>query len=285
MERIETAEALRERMGHWRRAGERIALVPTMGNLHAGHLTLVDCARERADRVVASVFVNPTQFGPGEDFAVYPRTPEADCAALAERGVDLAFLPTVAVMYPGGVPGAVRVEVGGPLTADLCGASRPGHFGGVATVVTKLFNLVQPDVAVFGQKDYQQLAVIRALVHELAMPIDIVGVPTRREADGLALSSRNQYLDPEQRARAPLIHAALSDSAAALRAGARDHAAIEADATARLAAAGFGVEYVRFVRPDDLQTPQGDESRLVLLVAARLGSTRLIDNIEVKISE
>ncbi len=285
MERIETAEALRERMGHWRRAGERIALVPTMGNLHAGHLTLVDCARERADRVVASVFVNPTQFGPGEDFAVYPRTPEADCAALAERGVDLAFLPTVAVMYPGGVPGAVRVEVGGPLTADLCGASRPGHFGGVATVVTKLFNLVQPDLAVFGQKDYQQLAVIRALVHELAMPIDIVGVPTRREADGLALSSRNQYLDPEQRARAPLIHAALSDSAAALRAGARDHAAIEADATARLAAAGFGVEYVRFVRPDDLQTPQGGESRLVLLVAARLGSTRLIDNIEVKISE
>lgn len=285
MERIETAEALRERMGHWRRAGERIALVPTMGNLHAGHLTLVDRARERADRVVASVFVNPTQFGPGEDFTVYPRTPEADCAALAERGVDLAFLPTVAVMYPGGVPGAVRVEVGGPLTADLCGASRPGHFGGVATVVTKLFNLVQPDVAVFGQKDYQQLAVIRALVHELAMPIDIVGVPTRREADGLALSSRNQYLDPEQRARAPQIHAVLSDSAAALRAGAPDHAAIEAGATARLAAAGFGVEYVRIVRPDDLQAPQGGESRLILLLAARLGSTRLIDNIEVKISE
>ena len=285
MERIETAEALRERIGHWRRAGERVALVPTMGNLHAGHLTLVDRAREQADRVVVSIFVNPTQFGPGEDFAVYPRTPEADCAALAERGVDVAFLPTVPVMYPTGVPGAVRVEIGGPLTAGLCGASRPGHFGGVATVVTKLFNLVQPDVAVFGEKDYQQLAVIRALVRELAMPIDIVGVATRREADGLALSSRNQYLDPEQRAQAPLIHAVLSDSAAALMAGARDHAAIEARATARLASAGFSVEYVRIVRPDDLQAPQGRESRLVLLAAARLGSTRLIDNIEVKISE
>ena len=284
MERIETAEALRERIGHWRRAGDRIALVPTMGNLHAGHLALVDRARERADRVVVSIFVNPTQFGPGEDFAVYPRTPEADCAALAERGVDVAFLPTVGVMYPGGVSGAVRVEVGGLLTAGLCGASRPGHFGGVATVVTKLFNLVQPDVAVFGKKDYQQLAVIRALVRELAMPIDIVGVPTQREADGLALSSRNQYLDPEQRARAPLIHAVLSDSAAALMSGA-GHAAIEADAAARLAAAGFSVEYVRIVRPDDLQAPQGRESCLVLLVAARLGSTRLIDNIEVKIPE
>ncbi|MFZ5531961.1 MAG: pantoate--beta-alanine ligase [Pseudomonadota bacterium] len=285
MERIETAEALRERIGLWRRAGNRIALVPTMGNLHAGHLTLVDRARELAGRVVVSIFVNPTQFGPGEDFAVYPRTPDADCAALIERGVDVAFLPTVPVMYPTGVPGAVRVEVGGPLTAGLCGASRPGHFDGVATVVTKLFNLVQPDVAVFGEKDYQQLAVIRALVRELAMPIDIVGVPTRREADGLALSSRNQYLDPEQRARAPLIHAILSDSAAALMAGVRDHAAIEARATARLAAGGFSVEYVHIVRPDDLQAPQGRESRLVLLVAARLGSTRLIDNIEVKISE
>ena len=285
MERIETAEGLRERIECWRRAGERIALVPTMGNLHAGHLALVDRARETADRVVVSVFVNPTQFGPGEDFAVYPRTPEADCAALAERGVDVAFLPTVAVMYPGGVPGAVRVEVGGPLTAGLCGASRPGHFGGVATVVTKLFNLVQPDVAVFGEKDYQQLAVIRALVRELVMPIDIVGVATQREADGLALSSRNQYLNPEQRARAPLIHAVLSDSAAALMSGAGHHAAIEADAVARLAAAGFSVEYVRIVRPDDLQAPMGGESCLVLLVAARLGSTRLIDNIEVKISE
>lgn len=282
---VKTVRELRAAVARARGEGKRIGLVPTMGNLHAGHLTLVESAREQADRVVVSIFVNPTQFGPGEDFAVYPRTPDADCAALIAHGVDVAFLPTVAVMYPGGVPGAVRVEVGGPLTAGLCGASRPGHFGGVATVVTKLFNLAQPDVAVFGEKDYQQLAVIRALVRELAMPIDIVGVATRREADGLALSSRNQYLDPEQRARAPLLHAVLSDSAAALAAGARDYTAIERGASARLVAAGFDVEYVRIVRADDLQAPQGRESRLVLLVAARLGSTRLIDNIEVKISE
>ena len=285
MERVETAEALRQRITHWRQAGQRIALVPTMGNLHAGHLTLVDRARGLAQRVVVSIFVNPTQFGPGEDFEVYPRTPEADCAALAERGADLVFLPPVAVMYPAGVPGAVRVEVSGPLTEGLCGASRPGHFSGVATVVTKLFNLVQPDVAIFGQKDYQQLAILRTMVRELAMPIRIVGVETQREADGLALSSRNQYLDPPQRALAPTIHAILSDTAEKLIAGERDYPALEARAGMRLTDAGFAVEYVRIVRADDLKAPEGGEKRLVVAVAAKVGSTRLIDNIEVNISE
>lgn len=285
MERVETAEDLRERVASWRRAGERIALVPTMGNLHAGHLALVDRARTLAERVVVSVFVNPTQFGAGEDFAIYPRTPEADCAALAAHGADLAFLPTEAVMYPAGLPGAVRVEVSGTLTEGLCGASRPGHFSGVATVVTKLFNLVQPDVAVFGKKDYQQLAVIRAMVRELGLPVRIEGMETWRDTDGLALSSRNQYLDPAQRARAGAIHAALTEGAAALAAGERDYAALEAQATARLVTAGFAVDYARIVRPEDLQAPTGQENRLVMLVAARLGSTRLIDNIEVKLSE
>lgn len=285
MERVETAEDLRERVAAWRRAGERVALVPTMGNLHAGHLALVDRGRTLAERVVVSVFVNPTQFGAGEDFAVYPRTPEADCAALAAQGADLAFLPTVAVMYPAGLPGAVRVEVSGALTEGLCGASRPGHFSGVATVVTKLFSLVQPDVALFGKKDYQQLAVIRAVVRELGLPVRIEGVETQRDSDGLALSSRNQYLDPLQRAQAGAIHAALTEGVAALAAGQRSYAALEAQATARLAAVGFAVDYVRIVRSEDLQSPTGRESRLVMLAAARLGSTRLIDNIEVKLSE
>jgi pantoate--beta-alanine ligase len=285
MERVETAEDLREWAASWRRAGERIALVPTMGNLHAGHLALVDRARTLAERVVVSVFVNPTQFGAGEDFATYPRTPEADCAALAAQGADLAFLPTEAVMYPAGLPGAVRVEVSGALVDGLCGASRPGHFSGVATVVTKLFNLVQPDIALFGKKDYQQLAVIRAVVRELGLPIRIEGMETQRDSDGLALSSRNQYLDEAQRACAPAMYAALLEGAAALAAGERDYAALEARAAARLVAAGFVLDYVRIVDPEGLQAPTGRENMLVMLAAARLGSTRLIDNIEVKLSK
>lgn len=259
-------------------AGERrTAFVPTMGNLHAGHVSLVHAARARADRVVASIFVNPTQFGPNEDFQRYPRTPGEDAAKLAEAGCDLLWAPDVATMYPLGVANAVQVRVPG-ITDVLEGAHRPGHFDGVATVVARLLLQVQPDVAVFGRKDYQQLAVIRHLVADLAFPVEIVAGDTVRAADDLALSSRNQYLDAKARALAPRIHAALLGMVDAVRADA-GVAQAEAGATAQLEAAGFTVDYMA-VRRRDLQPAGPDDRALVALAAARLGSTRLIDNIE-----
>ena len=269
--------ALRERVRGWKRDGLRIGFVPTMGNLHAGHFSLVRLARESCDRVVASVFVNPTQFGPNEDFARYPRTPEADAAGLVEAGCDLMWAPGVDTMYPGGADAAVQVRVPG-VTAVLEGAHRAGHFDGVATVVARLFNQVQPDVAVFGRKDYQQLAVIRYLVRDLAFPIEIVAAPTLREPDGLAMSSRNQYLTETERPVAAQIHRCLLAMRDAVRAG-EPHAAVEAEAAGRLEAAGFRVDYAA-VRTPELTEPDGRAGPRVALIAARLGATRLIDNLE-----
>lgn len=276
---VERIEDLRASVRAWRGQGDTIAFVPTMGNLHAGHHSLVDLARTQCDRVVASAFVNPTQFGPSEDFSRYPRTPEDDEAGLREHHCDLLFRPSVQEVYPFGTDACVRVQVPG-VTDELDGAARPGHFDGVATVVLRLFNMVQPDVAVFGAKDFQQLQVIRYLVRELSLPIAIVSAPTQREADGLARSSRNRYLDASARAAAPAIHRTLQAMRAAWARG-EALAAIEAEASAQLRALGFAPDYTAIRRARDLATPRPDErDGLVALIAARIGSTRLIDNLE-----
>ncbi|MGY4720697.1 pantoate--beta-alanine ligase [Naumannella huperziae] len=260
-----------------RAAGRRIGLVPTMGNLHAGHLSLVAAARERADAVLVSIFVNPTQFGDGGDFDRYPRTVDADLAALADRA-DAVWLPSVEAMYPFGPGAATTVHVPG-LTDVLEGAHRPGHFDGVASVVTRLFNQSRAEVAVFGEKDYQQLQVIRRMVADLSAPIEIVAAPTVREPDGLAMSSRNGFLDTEQRDRAGLIHRVLSAMADAARAG-TSLPAVEAEAMAALSSAGFEPDYA-VLRRADLSEPAGAGEAEVALVAARLGQTRLIDNLRI----
>lgn len=280
---VDQLDTLRSTLAGWRDAGQRIAFVPTMGNLHEGHHSLIRLARERADRVVASVFVNPTQFGPNEDFGRYPRTPQADAEGLSASGCDLLWLPSVDTMYPYGAANTVQIRVP-RVTDSLEGAHRPGHFDGVATVVARLFNQVRPDAAVFGRKDFQQLAVIRYLVEDLAFPIEIVAAQTRREADGLAMSSRNQYLSASERPQAADIHRVLQAMRAALQAG-QAREAVEAQALERLAQAGFLVDYAAIRRPD-LSLPEAaagegaaDGAR-VALIAARLGRTRLIDNLE-----
>lgn len=275
---VRTIAELRAHLSGWRDQGHRIALVPTMGNLHAGHFQLIELARQNADKVVASVFVNPTQFGPGEDFSRYPRTPEGDAQGLAQAGCDLLFLPSVETIYPLGADAAVRIRV--PGVADVLeGAHRPGHFDGVATVVARLFNMVRPDVALFGRKDYQQLQIIRHMARDLAFAIDVVAAPTARESDGLAMSSRNQFLlGDERRTAVELINnlRMLRDQSAL---GLPLHG-LEAEAEQRLSAAGFDVDYVA-IRRADLSTPEdGGEPGLLALVAARLGKTRLIDNLE-----
>lgn len=271
-------DALRERVRSWKRDGLRVAFVPTMGNLHDGHFSLVKLARTHADRVVASVFVNPTQFGPNEDFARYPRTPDADARGLEAAGCDALWLPSVEAMYPYGVEATVRVQVPN-VTATLEGASRPGHFDGVATVVSRLFNQVQPDVAVFGRKDYQQLAVVRYMVRDLAFPIEIVGADIVREANGLAMSSRNQYLSADERAQAAQISRCTAAMADAVRAG-EPREAVEAGASQRLVEAGFDPDYAVLRRPDLTVPATGETGSMVALIAARLGRTRLIDNLE-----
>ena len=277
MDTIRELEALRARIAGWKRDGLRIGFVPTMGNLHAGHYSLIELAQRHADRVVASVFVNPTQFGPNEDFGRYPRTPEQDAAGLAAAGTDALWMPSLATMYPYGADKAVAIRVHG-VTEILEGAHRPGHFDGVATVVARLFNQVQPDVAVFGRKDYQQLAVIRYLVADLAFPVDLIAAETRREPDGLAMSSRNQYLSPEERAIAPVIHRTLLAMRDGIRAG-RPRAQVEADASADLHQAGLDPDYA-VIRNPDLSEPATRDGSFVALIAARLGRTRLIDNLE-----
>lgn len=277
IETVTDLARLRARVAQWKGQGQRVAFVPTMGNLHAGHRSLVALARERADRVVASVFVNPTQFGPGEDFDRYPRSPVEDAGALESAGCDLLWLPDVPTMYPLGIGLAVQVRVPG-LTGVLEGAHRPGHFDGVATVVARLFNQVQPDVAVFGRKDYQQLAVIRHLVSDLAFPLELLAAPTLREPDGLAMSSRNQYLSAEERPRAALIHEVLQAMREAAAAG-EPLPAVEDTGRGRLAAAGFDVDYVA-LRTPGLVEPADARGERVALIAARLGRTRLIDNLE-----
>jgi pantoate--beta-alanine ligase len=275
---VTTARELRDHLAAHRRRGQRIAFVPTMGNLHEGHYALIDEARRHGDVVVASVFVNPAQFGPNEDFARYPRTPDEDAQGLERRGCDVLFLPAVAEIYPDGAAGATRVVPPARLATTLEGAIRPGHFEGVATVVAILFHLVQPDVAVFGRKDYQQLLVVRGLVRDLAFPIAIVDAPTRRDCDGLALSSRNRYLDDAERVRAVAIHATLRWIAAELRSGA-PLAAIEHAASRQLVEAGLIPDYVSLRRALDLEIPDpGERTGLVALVAARAGAVRLIDN-------
>jgi pantoate--beta-alanine ligase len=278
MHTVNTAQELRALISRWRQAGERIALVPTMGNLHNGHFSLIALARRQADRVVASVFVNPTQFGPREDFSTYPRTLVADQAGLDEHGCDLLFAPAVEEIYPFGTSTSVRVEV--PAVSEpLEGALRPGHFAGVATVVTKLFNLVQPDVAVFGRKDYQQLLVIERLVADLRLPIEIVGAPIKRETSGLAMSSRNQYLNAEERERAATIYSTLLAMRAGLHAG-QSIPEVEGRARRLLEVAGFEPDYA-VVRGAESLLEAGPESanKLIALIAARLGRTRLIDNL------
>lgn len=278
MQIARTAAELRACVAALRADGRRVGFVPTMGNLHEGHYSLLQVARAHAAHVVASVFVNPTQFGPHEDYARYPRTPEADANGLRQHGCDVLFAPQVAELYPDGIEHGVRVSVPA-LGGVLEGAVRPGHFDGVATVVSKLFNLVQPDLAVFGQKDYQQLLVIRRLVRELRFPIEVIAAPIVREANGLAMSSRNQYLDVATRARAGTIHAALQAMAAGVRAG-EAHEALETAAQASLVAAGLVPDYALLRRADDLGEPAaGQRSALVALIAARAGSTRLIDNV------
>ncbi|AIF48921.1 pantoate--beta-alanine ligase [Dyella japonica] len=278
MQTVQDAAALRAVIRGWRGQGLTVGFVPTMGNLHAGHHSLIKLARARADRVVASVFVNPTQFGPNEDFERYPRTLVQDQVGLAEQECDLLFAPEVATLYPFGAEQSVSIHV--PLlTETLEGARRPGHFDGVATVVCKLFNLVQPDLAVFGQKDFQQLKVIERMVRDLSLPVKIMGAPTLRADDGLALSSRNQYLTPEQRALAPQIYATLQQMRELI---AKGHAwpVVEQAAASKLARAGFEPDYAAIRRVEDLGEPgEGETEGLVALIAARLGTTRLIDNL------
>jgi len=280
METVTTIAAVRERVRAWRRAGHRVAFVPTMGNLHPGHVSLIEAARAHGQRFVASIFVNPMQFGPNEDFAHYPRTPHEDEHMLAAAGCNLMFMPEVAEIYPHGSQRATRVEVPG-LSRVLEGEFRPGHMEGVSTVVAKLFHIVEPDVAVFGEKDFQQLAVIRRMVAELCMPVEIVGAPTVRDRDGLAMSSRNQYLTAAERALAPRIYAALQAAATRLRAGDGEFASIERAGFETLEAAGFRPEYFAVRQAADLVTPAAAARELVVLVAARLGRARLIDNLQV----
>ena len=283
MEIIVRPQALRERVRQWHRAGQRVAFVPTMGNLHAGHGSLVQQARTLADRVLVSVFVNPLQFGPNEDFAAYPRTPDEDKRLLESLHVDALFLPEVADIYPQGQAATARVSV--PMLENiLCGAYRPGHFMGVATIVTKLLNLVQPDVALFGEKDFQQLMIIRRAATDLSMPVDIVGVDTTREADGLAMSSRNRYLTPEQRALAPRIFAELERARVAIEQGDRDFLSLERAGFDALQTAGFRPDYF-VVRDAQTLTPPGSERDLVVLTAARIGRARLIDNVRARAAD
>ena len=282
MQVITDREELRELHDTWQHHDEHVAIVPTMGNLHAGHLSLVELAAEHAERVVVTVFVNPTQFGEGEDFGDYPRTLEMDTRRLKMLQADALFVPSVDTVYPFGVDNATLVSVPG-LTRNFCGASRPGHFDGVTSVVARLFALVQPDVAVFGQKDYQQQLVIRHMTTDLNLPIRIITAPTVREPDGLAMSSRNQYLGDEERKLAPQLHAAIEYIGAELQNGKRNFADLESDAVGKLEAAGFVPDYVAVRRAQNLEIPDRDCDEIVVLAAAQLGEARLIDNVVVTI--
>ncbi|MBV7314130.1 pantoate--beta-alanine ligase [Shewanella sp. NIFS-20-20] len=275
---VDNIQQLRQHIRHWRQQGLTIAFVPTMGNLHQGHLELVRAALTHADKVVVSIFVNPMQFGVHEDLDAYPRTLAADYQALIQAGTDLLFTPQVETMYPKGLASQTFIEV--PHLSDtLCGASRPGHFRGVATIVAKLFNLVQPDVALFGKKDFQQLQVIKTLVTDLCLPIDIIGIDTQRAESGLALSSRNGYLTPEQLALAPTLKRTIDELKLAILQGETITQATQA-ATAKLARVGFRPDYLAVCNASNLTPARPEDNALVILAAAYLGQTRLIDNIE-----
>lgn len=283
MQTIKTKTAVRSTVAHWKQQRERVAFVPTMGNLHDGHLKLVQVARQRADRVLVSVFVNPMQFGQNEDIEAYPRTLEQDSANLAEHETDVLFVPDVHEIYPQSTQGTTRVEVPG-LSDILCGASRPGHFVGVTTVVAKLFNIVQPDLAVFGEKDFQQLRIIQQMVADLDMPIEVIGVPTVREDSGLAMSSRNNYLSAQEREQAAQIYKTLQKVEQMLLKENPDLKNIEENAVKILENAGLRPDYVSIRRKSDLREPVATDHELVVLAAAWLGRARLIDNLSVNIS-
>ncbi|WP_348673421.1 pantoate--beta-alanine ligase [uncultured Abyssibacter sp.] len=277
MKLVHGIDELRSLRAEWQAAGERVALVPTMGNLHAGHLSLVEQVRPVADRTVVSIFVNPLQFAPGEDFERYPRTLTEDMAQLEPLAPDVVFAPSVEAMYPRGYPIATNVVVNG-LVERFCGEFRAGHFVGAATVVTILLNLVRPDVAIFGEKDYQQLLVFRTMARELHMPVEILSGPTVREDNGLAMSSRNRYLSAEERDRAAMLRRELLAAARALKRGVRDFRALETAARAHLVTAGFEPQYFDIVAPD-LGPALPEDDDFVILAAAVLGAARLIDNI------
>lgn len=282
MQVVNTIAELHTAIKAIRQSKQSLSLVPTMGNLHAGHISLVTLARQRADQVATSIFVNPLQFGVGEDLSTYPRTLDADLTKLEAAGCDLVFVPNVEAMYPTGIKPLTTVQVA-EITQQLCGHSRPTHFVGVTTVVAKLFNLFQPDVAVFGRKDYQQLAVIRRMAADLCFPIDIVGGEIVREASGLALSSRNHYLTVSERAIAPELHSQLQIVAAMLLAGDKDFFALEQATTKSLNQTGFTTDYCHILTPE-LTPPTSSDQQLVVFAAAQLGGARLIDNIEINLA-
>ncbi|GAB4512223.1 MAG: pantoate--beta-alanine ligase [Sulfuricaulis sp.] len=280
---VETVVTLKEQVARLRQSGKRIAFVPTLGNLHAGHMRLMQEARRHAQAVVASIYVNPLQFGQSEDFDSYPRTPSHDKVALLSAGVDILFKPAESEMFPRGKAAQTFVEVPG-LSDELCGASRPGHFRGVTTVVNRLFNLVAPDVAIFGKKDYQQWLIIRIMAADLGLPVDIVGVDTVREPDGLALSSRNAYLSAEERKTAPRLYETLTRLRDRVLREGMHLAAAEENAVIDLQTDGFRPDYVHVRRQFDLQRPGAQDRQLVALAAVWLGRTRLIDNIEFELN-
>ncbi|KZY38427.1 pantoate--beta-alanine ligase [Alcanivorax sp. HI0083] len=281
MQTVHSVAQVREYVRGWHNKGQTVGFVPTMGNLHDGHISLIREARARCDVVVVSIFVNPTQFGPNEDFDRYPRTLDADAAALVEAATDLLFAPSVEEMYPLG-QNQTWVDVD-QLGDYLCGASREGHFRGVTTVVSKLLNIVQPDVAVFGEKDFQQLAILRRMCEELLFPVKIVGAATSRETDGLARSSRNGFLSDSERTLAPQLYAHLQQLKTDIDAGERDYRALESRISQSLDTAGFSVDYLTIVSAKTLAPAGPQDTDLVAAVAAKLGSTRLIDNISLAV--
>jgi pantoate--beta-alanine ligase len=281
MDTVTTVAAVREHVRRWRSEGRRVAFVPTMGNLHTGHVSLIEAARRHGDRFVASIFVNPMQFGPNEDYAQYPRTPTKDADMLTAAGCNLMFMPDVAEIYPNGSERATRVDVPS-LSRVLDGEFRPGHFEGVSTIVATLFHIVEPDVAIFGEKDFQQLTIIRRMVADLCMAVEIVGAPTVRDSDGLAMSSRNQYLTSAERQVAPRIYQTLRAAANRLQAGDTEFSSIERTGVEALAKGGMKPDYFSVRRAQDLGAPAPDTKHLVVLTAARLGKARLIDNIQVR---
>ncbi|WP_462157409.1 pantoate--beta-alanine ligase [Pseudoalteromonas sp. GB56] len=278
MQTTSEIRSLRSQIKAWRQAGLSVAFVPTMGNLHEGHFSLVDKAKTLADKVVVSIFVNPMQFGANEDLDAYPRTLVQDQQGLSERGADYLFTPTVETIYPNGLDAQSFVDVPG-VSMGYCGGSRPGHFRGVATVVTKLFNLVQPDFACFGEKDFQQLQVIKTMVRDLAMPVEIIGVPTQRDVNGLALSSRNGYLSEEQKQQATILFKTLNWMKEQIQMGQRDYATLETQAIALIEEQGLKVDYLSLAERNTLQAPTACDQQLVILAAAFLDKVRLIDNL------
>jgi pantoate--beta-alanine ligase len=282
MQSITEIKSLRSQVKAWRQAGLSVALVPTMGNLHRGHFSLVEKAKTLADKVVVSIFVNPMQFGANEDLDSYPRTLDADKQGLADLETDILFIPSVETIYPNGLGAQSFVDVPG-ISMGYCGGSRPGHFKGVATVVTKLFNLVQPDYACFGEKDFQQLQVVKTMATDLSIPVEIIGVPTMREVSGLAMSSRNGYLSTEERQTAPVLFNTLKHCAQQLKNGNKDFATLENEAKSALEDAGLKPDYFSIAQRDTLKAATLEDTRFVILAAAFLGSVRLIDNIQVEV--